>query len=201
MQATDHRAMHSPLDLLELYVFKGNLAYDGEGISQIEHAWQCGKLAQQAGATPELQLASWLHDLGHLMTDLRGTPTLRGIDDQHENHGAQALHALWGSAVAEPVRLHVHAKRYLVATHPGYAATLSPDSVRSLALQGGPMSPQECGEFRANAFALDAQQLRSWDDNGKRIGWFAPDTQQALSELQDLMHRVSARHESGLSLL
>ncbi|WP_342617080.1 phosphohydrolase [Rhodoferax sp. GW822-FHT02A01] len=193
--------MHSPLDLLELYVFKGNLAYDGEGISQIEHAWQCGQLALQAGATPELQLASWLHDVGHLMTDLHGTPTLRGIDDQHENVGAQTLLALWGPAVAEPVRLHVHAKRYLVATHPGYVQTLSPDSVRSLALQGGPMGEQECAEFRANAFALAAQQLRSWDDNGKRVGWFAPDVQQAHSELQALMQRVSARLGSGLALL
>lgn len=186
-------AMQTPLDLLELYVFKGHVAYDGEGINQIEHAWQCGQLARQAGASPALQLASWLHDLGHLMTDLQGTPTLRGIDDQHENVAARVLHALWGPAVAEPVRLHVDAKRYLVATHPGYADTLSADSVRSLALQGGAMSAEECDQFRANPYALDAQQLRSWDDNGKRAGWFAPDLQQALNELQSLMLRVSVR--------
>lgn len=104
---------------------------------------------------------------------------------------ARVLEALWGPAVAEPVRLHVDAKRYLVATHPGYADTLSADSVRSLALQGGAMSAEECAQFRANPYALDAQQLRSWDDNGKRVGWFAPDMQQALDELQRLILRVS----------
>lgn len=185
--------MTTPLDILELFVFKGHVAYDGEGISQIEHAWQCGQLAQHAGATPELQLASWLHDVGHLMTDLQGSPTLDGIDDLHENRGAQAIHALWGPEVAEPVRLHVPAKRFLVATHPGYADTLSPDSVRSLALQGGPMDAAEVAQFRSNPYARDAQQLRSWDDNGKRLGWFAVDVHHALTELQALMQRVSAK--------
>jgi phosphonate degradation associated HDIG domain protein len=186
----DHRGMTHPHLLLDVLQRKGALAYDGEGISQIEHAWQCGQLARQAGATPQLQLASWLHDIGHLLTELEGSPTVQGMDDQHENLGAIALQAIWGPAVAEPVRLHVQAKRFMVSTHPGYAQTLSPDSVRSLALQGGPMSAPECLQFQSNPYALNAQQLRTWDDTGKRVGWFARDVQHALDELRALMDRV-----------
>ena len=182
--------MNDPKAILELFARKGDIAYEGEGISQIEHAWQCGQLARAAGASQTLQLASWLHDLGHLLTDLDGSPTVDGIDDRHEHTAAVMLDAIWGPGVAEPVRLHVAAKRYLVATYPEYRERLSPDSVRSLALQGGPMGLEECVEFQAGRYALDAQQLRSWDEAGKRPGWFASDTQHALDELRALMDRV-----------
>jgi phosphonate degradation associated HDIG domain protein len=182
--------MNNPQAILELFSRKGDIAYEGEGISQIEHAWQCGQLARAAGASQTLQLASWLHDLGHLVTDLSGSPTVDGIDDRHEHTAACMLDAIWGPSVAEPVRLHVAAKRYLVATYPEYLARLSPDSVRSLALQGGPMRLEECVAFQANPYALDAQQLRSWDEAGKRPGWFASDAQHALDELRALMDRV-----------
>ena len=185
-----HGVMNNPQSILELFARKGAIAYEGEGISQIEHAWQCGQLARAAGASQALQLASWLHDLGHLLTDLDGSPTVQGIDDRHEHTAARMLDAIWGHDVAEPVRLHVAAKRYLVATYPQYCEQLSPDSVRSLALQGGPMDLAECIEFQASRYALDAQQLRSWDDSGKRPGWFASDTQHALNELRALMDRV-----------
>lgn len=178
-------------DILDLYARKGGIAYAGEGITQLEHAWQCGQLALQAGATPALQLASWLHDLGHLMTDLQGSPTLDGIDDLHENLAAAAIEPLWGATVSEPVRLHVQAKRYLAATYVDYARSLSADSVRSLALQGGPMNAAESATFRAHRYAHEAKQLRAWDDAGKRPGWFAPDTQQALDELKALMQLVT----------
>ena len=190
MPKADDIFMNNPQAILELFARKGAIAYEGEGISQIEHAWQCGQLARAAGASQTLQLASWLHDLGHLMTDLSGSPTVQGIDDRHEHTAARVLDAVWGPSVAEPVRLHVAAKRYLVASHPEYSERLSPDSVRSLALQGGPMSLEECVAFQANRYALDAQQLRSWDDAGKLPDWFAGDTQQALDELRALMDRV-----------
>ncbi len=182
--------MNNPQTILELFARKGDMAYEGESVSQIAHAWQCGQLARAAGASQALQLASWLHDLGHLLTDLSGTPTVQGIDDRHELSGARVLDAIWGPDVSEPVRLHVAAKRYLVATYAEYSARLSPDSVRSLALQGGPMDLCECIEFQGNRYALDARQLRSWDDAGKRPGWFASDTQHALNELHALMDRV-----------
>jgi phosphonate degradation associated HDIG domain protein len=187
-----HRRMQTAQSILGLFRSRGELAYDGEGISQLAHGWQCRQLALQAGASPALQLAAWLHDIGHLVSDLPNTPTLQGQDDRHEITGARLLATVWGPSVAEPVRLHVDAKRYLVSAYPEYRARLSADSVRSLALQGGPLSLQECVGFQASPYALDAQQLRSWDDSAKRLGWFADSTAQALSELAALMARQAA---------
>jgi hypothetical protein len=45
--------------------------------------------------------------------------------------------------VIDCVRHHVPAKRYLCATDPGYFARLSPASVLTLKLQGGPMDAAE----------------------------------------------------------
>jgi phosphonate degradation associated HDIG domain protein len=177
-------------DIADLFSRRGHLAYDGEGITQWQHAWQCGRLARLAGAPPALQLAAWLHDLGHLLTGLDGTPTLRGHDDQHEALAARVLEPLFGPAVSAPVAWHVQAKRYLVSAHPGYAERLSADSVRSLALQGGPMDVADCVAFRQRAFADDAIRLRVWDDAGKDPGQHpGPDAAQSLTTL---MREVAA---------
>jgi len=60
--------------IIDLYLEKGDLQYAGEGVSQLEHAWQCGQLAKESGAKPQLQLAAWLHDFGHLLSKKDGTP-------------------------------------------------------------------------------------------------------------------------------
>ena len=73
----------------------------------------------------------------------------------------------FGPEVTEPVRMHVMAKRYLVATDPDYAAALSPSSVRSLAVQGGPMSAEEQAAFAALPGFAAATQVRRYDDLGK----------------------------------
>jgi phosphonate degradation associated HDIG domain protein len=180
--------------LLALYEQGGDLVYAGESVTQLMHAWQCGRLAEKSGASAALQLASWLHDVGHLWVNLEGTPTLRGQDDVHELIGAEVLLSVFGPAVSEPVRLHVQAKRYLVSTRETYARKLSPDSVRSLQLQGGTMTSQECAAFEAEPFFADAVKLRVWDDLGKKSGWFEDTRQDALAHLMQLMHRVARDH-------
>lgn len=188
-------AMQKMMDtILALYDQGGDLVYAGESVTQLMHAWQCGRLAEKSGASAALQLASWLHDVGHLWVNLEGTPTLRGHDDEHESIGAQILLPLFGPAVSEPVRLHVHAKRYLVSTRETYARKLSPDSVRSLQLQGGPMGPQACAAFEAEPFFADAVKLRVWDDLGKKSGWFEDSRRDALEHLMQLMHRVAREY-------
>jgi len=178
--------------LVDFYEKRGHQAYAGEHVSQLEHAWQCAQLAREAGASEALQLAAWLHDVGHLSAGLGETPTLQGVDDRHEHAGAALLSACFGADVTEPVRLHVAAKRYLVTTQAGYGARLSEDSLRSLALQGGPMSALEAQTFARHPFARSAQQLRVWDDLAKRSGWFAAGPQQALAQLRALSQRVWA---------
>jgi gamma-butyrobetaine dioxygenase len=77
--------------------------------------------------------------------------------------------------VTEPVRLHVAAKRYLCAAEPGYFELLSTESVRTLALQGGPMTPDQAAAFEALPCARDAVAVRRWDDQAKDPAVSPPD--------------------------
>ena len=61
----------------------------------------------------------------------------------------------------------MEAKRYLVTVEPSYQACLSADSVRSLALQGGPMSQAEAASFERQSYFQDAVALRRWDEAAK----------------------------------
>ena len=73
----------------------------------------------------------------------------------------------FGPEIAEPVRLHVDAKRYLCAAEPGYLERLSQPSRVSLELQGGPMTDEERRRFEASPDSARAVELRRWDDAAK----------------------------------
>jgi gamma-butyrobetaine dioxygenase len=102
--------------------------------------------------------AALLHDIGHMRNE---------TDSRHGTGGARWLSQWFAAAVTEPVRLHVAAKRYLCATEPGYVGRLSRESVRTLAAQGGPMTPAQASAFEALPFARDAVTVRRWDDQAK----------------------------------
>jgi len=174
------------LTIAGIYQEKGDLHYDGEGVSQLAHAWQCGQLAKINGASPKLQLAAWLHDIGHLLSKKEGTPTIDGYDDRHELTGGNYLAKIFSSDVVQPVLMHVLAKRYLITTDPDYLGVLSQDSIRSLKLQGGEMNELECEEFAAHPFAKDAISLRKWDELGKNPNWEMPAKVNAIAELCNL---------------
>jgi phosphonate degradation associated HDIG domain protein len=146
---------------------RGTARYGLESISQLQHALQTARLAEEAGESPALVLASLLHDVGHLIHAYGENPAARGRDDRHEILGAKWLAVRLPESVSAPVRLHVAAKRYLCATDPGYAAMLAPDSVLSLSLQGGPMSDAEAATFRTRPYADDALRLRRFDEAAK----------------------------------
>jgi gamma-butyrobetaine dioxygenase len=95
-------------------------------------------------------------------------------DAHHDTTGARWLSRWFGPDVTEPVRLHVAAKRYLVATEPGYPAKLSEASVHTLRLQGGPMSAHEMREFERLPYARDAVALRRLDEAAKDASRDAP---------------------------
>ena len=161
------------MDIEALFASKGDRMYAGEPVTQLQHALQSARLAEQDGASDELVVASFLHDLGHLINDQGETPTLRGVDDRHEYVALPFLRDLFGPAVLQPIRLHVDAKRYLCARGDGaitgaeYWAALSIDSKRSLELQGGIFSKGQATAFRAEPFAQDGVRLRQWDDRAK----------------------------------
>jgi len=166
--------MSAPVEeALALYARKGQLAY-GEGVSMLEHGLQAARLAEQESAGPALIAAALLHDIGHLLHSLPEDIADRGIDTQHESLASAWLSQYFPPAVSEPVRLHVAAKRYLCAVEQGYMAGLSPASMQSLGLQGGPMSEGEAARFAGERFSTEAIRLRRWDDLAKVPGQKTP---------------------------
>jgi gamma-butyrobetaine dioxygenase len=158
--------------IAELFAGPGAADYMGEPVTIGSHMRQAGALAEAAGADSSLVAAALLHDIGHLRNE---------TDSRHGDAGAQWLSQWFGAAVTEPVRLHVAAKRYLCATEPGYLGLLSEESVRTLALQGGPMTAGQAAAFGTLPFARDAVAVRRWDDEAKdpavtppEFAYFAP---------------------------
>jgi len=158
----------------QLFARHGGEQYSGEPVTQLEHALQTAHLAEQSDAGDPLITACLLHDLGHLLNHQGETPTLRGIDDTHQYFALPFLRGLFPDEVLEPIRLHVDAKRYLCNVDTAYHDRLSPDSKRSLALQGGVFADDAAAEFLARPGARDAVMLRHWDDLAKQAGLATP---------------------------
>jgi phosphonate degradation associated HDIG domain protein len=153
--------------LVSLMADKGQRRYGLHDVTQLQHALQSAMFAERSGGTPALIAAALLHDIGHMVHGLGENPAEDGLDDQHEMRGHAFLAQYFRPDVTDPIRLHVAAKRYLCAIEPDYFARLSPDSVLSLRLQGGPMSPSEIAAFRAEPYAETAVRLRRCDDAAK----------------------------------
>ena len=111
-------------DLRRVYAGRATRRYGLSAVSQLQHALQAAAQAEQAGEPAALIVAALLHDVGHMIHELGEDPAARGIDDRHEAIGADWLARHFGPAVAEPVRLHVPAKRYLCAVEGDYFAIL-----------------------------------------------------------------------------
>ncbi len=157
-----------------LFAERGGGEYHGEAVTQLEHALQCAALAEHDGRPTEWITAALIHDIGHLLHGHGENYLENGINDSHEELGARFLAHAFDPAVTEPIRLHVPAKRYLCTARPGYFGTLSPASVRSLELQGGPMTADEVKEFEAGAHFEAAATIREYDDRAKVVGLTTP---------------------------
>ena len=162
-------------ELLDIFVGRATRRYGLSEINQLQHALQCAAHAEADGAPPATVLASLLHDVGHMIHGLGDNPAGRGIDDVHEQLGADWLAERFGPEVSEPVRLHVAAKRYLCTVESDYFGKLAPDSVRSLKLQGGLMSPEELDAFRAHPQHEEAVRVRRFDEAAKDPRATTPD--------------------------
>jgi len=171
-------------EIVALFYRKGSEAYLGEGVSMAEHMLQTAHVAECDGAPPLLVVAALLHDIGHLVHGLADDSADHGVDTAHESVGARWLEPAFGPEVTEPIRLHVAAKRYLCAVEPEYLTVLSPASVHSLALQGGPFAPDEAATFAATPGADDAVRVRRWDDAGKVVGGTPPPLEHYLPLLE-----------------
>lgn len=178
------------IDRIEaLFERHGRRHYDGEraeAVTALAHALQCAQLAEWANSKPPLVTAALLHDIGHFID----APAAEdGLDDAHELRAIPFLAGRFGPEVLEPIRLHVHAKRYLVATDASYASSLSAASRHSLAAQGGPMRAGEQAWYESLSFADQALQLRRWDDAAKQPGRSVPPLGYYLAMLRELAPR------------
>jgi phosphonate degradation associated HDIG domain protein len=162
-------------EILAIFQTHGSSAYFGESVSMTEHALQAAYFARTAAATPALIVAALLHDIGHLVDDVPNDIADWSADAHHEQVGGRWLAKRFGPDVSEPVRLHVPAKRYLLATDPEYFSKLSPASVLTLKLQGGPMTAHEVAGFETERFYKEAVRVRQWDDQGKVAGLKTPE--------------------------
>jgi gamma-butyrobetaine dioxygenase len=180
-----------------LFANEAAASYLGEAVTTAQHMLQAAVRAEALGAGPELVAAALLHDVGHF---LRPTPTGLAVgvaaDDrtlvpdrpaEHAPDGAEWLARWFGPAVTEPVRLHVEAKRYLCAVEPGYRASLSPASVRSLELQGGPMGADGAAAFVALPHAADAVVVRRCDERAKNPDFETPGLDHYVELLRPLL--------------
>lgn len=176
--SSPHFSVSDVVDILRLSEAS---PYEDEAVNQLQHALQTAQRARDAGRDDVMVAAALLHDIG------RAPAVLAHYGEGlHEHIGAQFCADHISQRAAYLVGQHVPAKRYLVATDPTYGDALSPASVRSLALQGGPMTPAEVEEFRSQASYAEAAQLRRWDDAAKDSG-VVTDT---LSSYEPVLYKV-----------
>ena len=179
-------------DILAVFQKRGSGAYFGESVSMTEHALQAAYFAGIAGAPPGLVAAALLHDIGHLVESVPDDLADWIEDAHHEEIGGHWLAKRFRPEVSEPVRLHVPAKRYLLATDSAYFAKLSPASVVTLKLQGGPMAAHEVAQFETEPYYQDAVRVRQWDDQGKVAGLKTP----GLGDYRALLETLAIHTES-----
>jgi predicted HD phosphohydrolase len=132
--------------------------WDEDSVDELDHALQSAAHAIADGADDELVVAAALHDVGH-------SPLLATQDDAgHDLVARRWLTDRFGERVGWLAGAHVAAKRYLVATEPGYGEGLSATSIVSLQAQGGATVD---AALVGHPWWSDAVRLRRYDDAAK----------------------------------
>jgi phosphonate degradation associated HDIG domain protein len=159
-------------EIFKLYEKYGESDYIGEPVSQIEHMCQCGQMAIEEGCDDEIVLAAFFHDIGHLLEFVMPVETMEGVGVMdHESIGQNyLLDRGFSLRIAELVRSHVEAKRFLTSKFPDYYDKLSDASKLTLEYQGGRMSVEEAAYFQSDPNFNDYIKIRTWDDKGKVVG-------------------------------
>ena len=169
----------------------GHGNYGVEEVSQFQHALQSATLAEASSANAQEISAALLHDIGHIMDGEELPENIEGnLDDHHEERAYNWLKSHFGNAVADPVRLHVAAKRYLCTVDASYSDNLSPTSYKSFLDQGGEMNEEEKLQFEAEPHYKEALSLRRWDDLAKDKSKETP----SLSHFEIYLRRALVEH-------
>jgi phosphonate degradation associated HDIG domain protein len=151
----------------DIFNRRGAESYLGEDVTMAQHMLQAAQCAEESGAADSLIVAALLHDIGHYKNEIPETALAKGINNYHEEAGANFLEDYFPTSVVEPIRQHVSAKRYLCAVKSDYFERLSPASIHTLNLQGGPMNKEEVKEFEKNEYLQECINLRYCDEDAK----------------------------------
>lgn len=157
------------LEIRQLFESQGDSEYYGENVSQYEHAAQAAILAKRQGYDEEVQIAAFLHDIGHLFPAQTEEELMEvyGRKD-HESLAADWLHERgFSEKIAILVENHVNAKRYLTYIDDDYYEALSEASKQTLIFQGGRMTENETKEFEQNPYFELIIKMRRWDEAAK----------------------------------
>lgn len=155
--------------LREIYATRGFETFEGDRrVTQTSHALQTATIAEADGASTSMIAAALLHDIGRIINPKDREITDSGRDAKHETVAQKYLEPWFGEDVTLPIKWHVAAKRYLVATDPAYSGRISGGSTRSLRGQGGIFTVEEAQSFIGKPFAPEGVMLRRWDDLAKR---------------------------------
>ncbi len=176
----------------DIFRRRGADSYLGEKVSMSEHMLQAAQLAEQEGADELLIAAALLHDIGHYTNEFPEDALEKGINNHHDTAGAAILAPFFPPRVVQCVRHHVDAKRYLCATRPKYFNRLSPASVHTLGLQGGPMNKDEIATFKGRANREAIIKVRIWDEAAKVTGQPTP----TFEHYAPILQRVVDIHAS-----
>ena len=181
--------------LADIFARRGGEEYLGEPVTMAQHMLQAAYVAEQAGQSEEVIVAALLHDIGHFTSEF-GTYSPDDTEDRHhEDAGGDVLAPFFPSRVVDCVRHHVAAKRYLCATRPEYFNKLSPASVHTLSLQGGPMQAHEVTAFERNTHLKDIIKVRVYDEAGKYAGMSTP----TFAHYAPMLQRVVDAHNRSTS--
>ncbi len=182
-------------EILQIFRQHGDQSY-GEAMSVNSHSVQAGWLAKEKGYSEELQLAAFLHDIGHLIplsADEKDMAMMGqyGVE-QHDLIGEEYLaHRGFSPLIRACVRNHVAAKRYLCAKEPGYFETLSEASLATLAHQGGPMTEEQCAAFERDPHFEASIRIRRLDELAKEADYLI--TEDHWAYFTGLLDRLAAQ--------
>merc|ERR1712226_1431364 len=157
----------------------GGHVYQGEAVTQLEHATQAAMRAEEEGHPTEIILGVFLHDIGHLLEEEGAEAMIEGGVSigvaGHEVLGEKFLGDLGvPSDVTDVCRGHVDAKRYLCWKTPHYHQKLSQTSKMTLIHQGGPMEREEAETFQKKHNFDLLIRSRHWDEEAKIQGLEMP---------------------------
>lgn len=158
-------------EIIELFKQHGEVVY-GEVMDVNSHSIQAGWLAKEKGYEKGIQVAAFLHDIGHVIPLLVTEPTAERMGEfgmeQHDLIGADYLERMgFPAVVVACAKNHVNAKRYLCFKEPGYYEQLSMASQETLRYQGGPMDAEEAAQFEAEPHFQASIIVRRLDELAK----------------------------------